>query len=183
MKISVPRHPGPMLSVIFLIAALGLIGGAVWYALDQSGKYTDITGQLGVIEAQARRVDTLESRWNSISAEAEVIEIAFVRRDQLSTFLESVEATAANAGVHQNWSIVNEEPDEITLRLRVSGAFQDIYTFATHLNVLPNLLFLESVEFFSGAVAAPSELAPEQIEGYSSGEIIIRVPLQIRNEL
>ena len=166
-------------STLFALAMLGVLGGAVWYALQQNAQYVDVRDKLAAIEAQALRVDTLQSRWSSISEEAETIERAFVRRDQLASFLETVEETAANAGVFEQTSIFAEEEDEITLRLRVSGPFQGIYTFVTHLNVLPNLLFLERVEFFQGVVAVPVGTPSTSIIGYSSGEVIVRVPLKV----
>lgn len=179
MKVAKPKRSSPLVAVAFLLLALGLLGGATWYALSQNEQYTEVRDQLAEIESQARRVDTLESRWNSISDQAETIERAFVRRDQLASFLEVVEETAANAGVFEQTSIFAEEPDEITLRLRVSGPYQGIYTFVTHLNVLPNLLFLERVEFFQGSVAVPSGTPSEAVAGYSSAEVIVRVPLKV----
>lgn len=179
MKISIPNHPGPWISVIVLIVSLGALGGTVFWASLEGAAYVEVRDKLSAIEAQALRVGTLESRWRSVSKEAELIERAFVRSDQISLFLETVEETARNAGVFEQTGIVEEEDDEITLRLRVSGPFKAIYTFVTHLNVLPNLLFLEKVDFFEGAVVVPPDAREEQIFEYSSAEVIIRIPLQV----
>lgn len=181
-KISSPKQSGPAIAVFFTLVTVGALVAATWFAIEQSRLYGEVRDQLGAIETQALRVDSLESRWQSVSDEAELIERAFVRRDQLAQFLETIEATAANAGVFEETSIFKEEPDEITLRLRVSGPFKSIYTFVTHLNVLPNLLFLERVEFFKGALVAPSDLSAQQIIDFSSAEVIVRVPLKITVE-
>lgn len=179
MKIATPKQSGPVIAVLFALAAAGTLAATTWFAIEQSRLYGEVRDQLGAIEVQALRVDSLESRWQSVSDEAELIERAFVRRDQLAVFLETIEATAANAGVFEETSIFEEEPDEITLRLRVSGPFKSVYTFVTHLNVLPNLLFLERAEFFRGALVAPNDLTADQVKGFSSAEVIVRVPLKI----
>lgn len=172
---------GIVFALLFMVLTYGLLAGAVYFAFEQNRQYLDIRDRLGAIEAQARRVNALEARWRGVADEAESIEKAFVRRDQLSDFLEAVEATAANAGVAEVTSIFEDTQNEIRLRLRVSGPFEGVYTFVTHLNVLPNLLFLERVDFSRGASVFSGDTPSEVVAAYSSAEVIIRVPLKIVN--
>src|SRR3989344_7742819 len=137
------RHRSIIAAAVFTTVALVALGAAVWFTLEQNAKSRDVRAQLSEISAQAQRVNALQTRWNSVSEKATNISRAFVRRDALADFLEAVEATAENDNVIETTSIVDDTQTEITLRLRVTGRFENIFSFSAHLNVLPNLLFVE----------------------------------------
>lgn len=144
----------------FLIALALLFGAAgtgvflTYRIITTLDTFRSVREELAELESRAQRATTLESRWESIAEKSTRIEAAFLDRDDLPDFLDSVEETARAARVEETTTIENEGEDAMRFRFKAVGAFPDVFTFVAHVNVLPVLLFVEEVSFVSSTTGS-----------------------------
>ncbi|OHA49623.1 MAG: hypothetical protein A2991_00790 [Candidatus Terrybacteria bacterium RIFCSPLOWO2_01_FULL_58_14] len=162
------------LLIVLILFSLGMAGGVGFLSfrlVRAAEDFRAMKAEVADFQGRILRAGALETRWESVSEKAGVIQGAFLDRDALPQFLGSAEATAIDAGVKETTSILKEEVGNIEFRLHGVGAFSPLFVFMTHLNVLPALLFVEEVSFTAASQEAVSEQPP-------SVDVTIRVPIR-----
>jgi hypothetical protein len=171
-----------ILPTVFLFALIGGVGFSYRQLSIVTREFQSLRKDLTELEARANHAEALETRWERVAPKATLIESAFLSREDLPRFFESVEATAAAAGTTVTISVVGtstttkkgEQPSAIRFQFRAQGPFPTLFVFTTHLNVLPTLLFVEQVNF-SVSGGGESRFGAETLP---TVDIIVRVPLR-----
>ncbi|MBI4134334.1 MAG: hypothetical protein HY475_02850 [Candidatus Terrybacteria bacterium] len=171
------QHSRLFIALILFSFGMALGVGLLSLRLMRAAEdFRAMKAEVADFQGRILRAGALETRWESVSEKAGVIQGAFLDRDALPQFLGSAEATAIDAGVKETTSILKEEVGNIEFRLHGVGAFSPLFVFMTHLNVLPALLFVEEVSFTAASQEAASEQPP-------SVDVTIRVPIRTEGDV